>query len=205
MPQSHAHERATKREQRWSGERAPYFACVCECKSERNRGNGERQTECLHQLVTFELQRLNVRGPGDDKNSGRHRGCAGRSPHDETEPSFRVPRHLEIYFDEAKCCVERQGNSEPYSRASRIIVRQQHGTDESAHANSHKDGPQAAHKRSESTPGQSLPDIRRHQNRRRLRRGHQQSEQTDGHGRQAKSDGAFDKAGQQKDRGNHCK
>ena len=118
-----------------------------------------------------------------------------------------MPRHLEIYFDEAKCCVERQGNSEPYSRASRIIVRQQHGTDESAHANSHKDGPQAAHKRSESTPGQSLPDIRHkrwhHQNRRRLRRGHQQSEQTDGHGRQAKSDGAFDKAGQQKDRGNH--
>ena len=97
----------------------------------------DRPSACTS-LSRSNCEGLDVRSPGYDKNSGRHRDCAGRRPHDETEPGFRVPRHLEIYLDEAECCVERQSNSEPNGCAARVVMRQQHGTDESAHANSHE-------------------------------------------------------------------
>jgi hypothetical protein len=114
----------------------------------------------LHQFVPVELQRLDVRRAWYNENSGGYRDRAGRRAHDETEPGFCFSRYLEINFDETECRIKRQRDPKPYSRASCIVVRQQHGTDERAHTDSHEHGPQAPHKLPKTTPDQGLPDVR---------------------------------------------
>jgi hypothetical protein len=91
--------------------------------------------------------------------------------------------------------------------SARIVVRRQHRAHECAEADSDEHRPQPACERDKTAANHGLPDVcderRHHQDCRCLRRRHQQPQQADGDCRQAKTDNAFDEAGQQEgaDRG----
>jgi hypothetical protein len=109
--------------------------------------------------------------------------------------------HGKLYLHQAERSVDRQCQSQPHGCATIIVTRQEYHAQSGPNADSGKERPQSLRQREKTAADCCLPGVRdkrrHHQNCGCLCRRHQKPQQPDRHGRQAKTDDAFDETRQQ--------